>query len=319
MPTDFICEITHCESTQNVLYLSEDWLMAAKKNPLGRNLSSMLSKATLRHAVEKVQAESSGRNSLRELPLDVISPGPYQPRSIFDADRLEELAESIRHQGIIQPVIVRLCGDKQYELIAGERRWRAAQMAGIEKIPAIVRDVPDEIAIAMSLVENIQRENLNPIEEATALRQLVDEFQLTHQEAGDAVGRSRSAVSNLLRLLELSEDVRELVHARHLEMGHARTLLTLVPALQAKAAREVVSKELSVRETEKLVRRLKNPPQHKQQSVDPDIQRLQDKLSEKLCARVKLQHNARGKGKMVIAYNSADELEGILEQMGLAR
>ena len=291
--------------------------MAQKKNPLGRNLSSMLSKATLQHAVEKTQAESSGRDSLKELPLDVISPGPYQPRSIFDADRLEELAESIRHQGVIQPVVVRESGDNQYELIAGERRWRAAQMAEIETIPAIVRDVPDEIAIAMALVENIQRENLNPIEEATALRRLVDEFQMTHQEAGDAVGRSRSAVSNLLRLLDLSAEVRELVDARHLEMGHARALLTLEPALQAQAAREVVRKELSVRETEQLVRRLKDPPVRKQVRLDPDVQHLQDRLSEKLCAKVKLQYNARGKGKMVIAYNSADELEGILEQMGL--
>jgi len=172
----------------------------------------------------------------------------------------------------------------------------------------------------MALVENIQRENLNPIEEATALRRLVDEFQMTHQEAGDSVGRSRSAVSNLLRLLELSEEVRELVDARHLEMGHARALLTLDPAMQAKAAREVVSKQLSVRETEQLVRRMKNPPIRKTQTVDPDTQRLQDNLSEKLCARVKVSHNARGKGgkgKMVISFNSADELEGILEQMGL--
>jgi ParB family chromosome partitioning protein len=297
--------------------ISEHQLMAQKKNPLGRNLSSMLSKATLQHAVEKTQAESSGRDSLRELPLDVISPGPYQPRSIFDADRLEELAESIRHQGVIQPVVVRASGDKQYELIAGERRWRAAQLAGIKTIPAIVRDVPDEIAIAMALVENIQRENLNPIEEATALRRLVEEFQMTHQEAGDAVGRSRSAVSNLLRLLEFSAEVRELVDARHLEMGHARALLTLEPALQAQAAREVVRKELSVRQTEELVRRLKNPPVRKSVRLDPDVQHLQDRLSEKLCAKVKLQYNARGKGKMVITYNSADELEGILEQMGL--
>lgn len=291
--------------------------MAQKKNPLGRNLSAMLSKTTLRHAVENTQAESSGRDRLRELPLDLISPGPFQPRSIFDADRLEELAESIRHQGIIQPVVVRSTGDRQYELIAGERRWRAAQLAGLEKIPAIVRDVPDEIVIAMALVENIQREDLNPIEEATALRRLVDEFQMTHQQAGEAVGRSRSAVSNLLRLLELSAEVRELVDARHLEMGHARALLTLEPALQAQAAREVVNKELSVRQTEQLVRRMKNPPQRKQQLLDPDVQRLQDKLSEKLCARVKLQPYAGGKGKMIIAYNSADELEGILEQMGL--
>ncbi|MCP4048451.1 MAG: ParB/RepB/Spo0J family partition protein, partial [Gammaproteobacteria bacterium] len=233
--------------------------MAAKKNPLGRNLSSMLSKSTLQHAAESA-SEASDRDSLKSLPLDLISPGPYQPRSIFDADRLQELADSIRHQGVIQPVVVRAKGENNYELIAGERRWRAAQIAGIENIPAIVRKVPDEIAIAMALVENIQREDLNPIEEATALRRLVDEFQMTHQEAGDSVGRSRSAVSNLLRLLELSEDVRELVDARHLEMGHARALLTLEPSLQAKAAREVVARGLSVRETEQLVRRLKNPP-----------------------------------------------------------
>jgi len=291
--------------------------MAAKKNPLGRNLSSMLSKSALQHAVDNAESGSSSRDALKELPLDLITPGPYQPRSIFDKDRLEELAESIRHQGVIQPVVVRAMGDKEYQLIAGERRWRAAQMAGIESIPAIIRDVPDDIAIAMALVENIQRENLNPIEEATALKRLVMEFQMTHQEAGDAVGRSRSAVSNLLRLLELSEEVRELVDARHLEMGHARALLTLDASMQARAAREVVAKRLSVRETEHLVRRMKNPPQRNILAIDPDIRRLQDHLSEKLCAKVKLQHNAKGKGKMVIAYNSADELEGILEQMGL--
>ncbi len=290
--------------------------MAAKKNPLGRNLSSMLSKSTLQHAAESV-SEVSDRDLLKSLPLDLIRPGPYQPRSVFDADRLQELADSIRHQGVIQPVVVRVKGENNYELIAGERRWRAAQIAGIENIPAIVRKVPDEIAIAMALVENIQREDLNPIEEATALRRLVDEFQMTHQEAGDSVGRSRSAVSNLLRLLELSEDVRELVDARHLEMGHARALLTLEPSLQAKAAREVVARGLSVREAEQLVRRLKNPPVPKITKLDPDVQRLQNALAEKLCAKVKLSHNAKGKGKMVIAFNSADELDGILEQLGL--
>ena len=276
----------------------------------------MLSKSTLQHAAESA-SEASDRDSLKSLPLDLISPGPYQPRSIFDADRLQELADSIRHQGVIQPIVVRAKGENNYELIAGERRWRAAQMAGIENIPAIVRKVPDEIAIAMALVENIQREDLNPIEEATALRRLVDEFQMTHQEAGDSVGRSRSAVSNLLRLLELSEEVRELVDARHLEMGHARALLTLEPSLQAKAAREVVAKDLSVRETEELVRRLKNPSVPKTTTLDPDVQRLQNALAEKLCAKVKLSHNAKGKGKMVIAFNSADELDGILEQLGL--
>lgn len=289
--------------------------MAAKKNPLGRNLSSMLSQSALQHATEN--ASSAAGDTLKNLPVDLINPGPYQPRSVFDTDRLQELAESIRHQGVIQPVVVRAQADKQYELIAGERRWRAAQIAGVEEIPAIIRKVPDEIAIAMALVENIQREDLNPIEEATALRRLVDEFQMTHLEAGQAVGRSRSAVSNLLRLLELSEEVRELVDAKHLEMGHARALLTLEPSLQAKAAREVVVKRLSVRETEQLVRRYKHPKPTKTNRMDPDLQNLQDRLAEKLCARVKLSHNARGKGKMVIAYNSADELEGILEQMGI--
>lgn len=290
--------------------------MSAKKNPLGRNLSSMLSKSTLQHAKESAAADSD-QDALKSLPLDLINPGPYQPRSIFDKDRLEELAESIRHQGVIQPIVVRSKGEDSYELVAGERRWRAAQLAGIENIPAIVRKVPDEIAIAMALVENIQREDLNPIEEATALRRLVDEFQMTHQEAGEAVGRSRSAVSNLLRLLELSEEVRELVDARHLEMGHARALLTLEPSMQAQAAREVVAKDLSVRETEQLVRRLKNPPAPKVTTLDPDVQRLQNALAEKLCAKVRLTHNSKGKGKMVIAFNSADELDGILEQLGL--
>jgi len=276
----------------------------------------MLSQSTLQHAVENAAGETSGRDSLRSLPLDLISPGPFQPRSIFDAERLGELAESIRHQGVIQPIVVRVRGSKEYELIAGERRWRAAQLAGIEKIPAIVRDVPDEIAIAMALVENIQRENLNPIEEATALKRLVDEFQMTHQEAGDAVGRSRSAVSNLLRLLELSHEVRELVDARHLEMGHARALLTLEPALQAKAAREVVKRDLSVRETEQLVRRMKTPPK-KDKALDPNVRHLQERLADKLCATVRLSHNAKGKGQLVIKYNSADELQGILAHMGL--
>jgi len=291
--------------------------MTTKKNPLGRNLSSMLSKSALQHATEKVGSELSGSDVLKSLPLDLISPGPYQPRSIFDADRLQELAESIHHQGVIQPIVVRVRANDDYELIAGERRWRAAQIAGIKNIPAIIREVADEIAIAMALVENIQREDLNPIEEATALRRLVDEFQMTHQEAGEAVGRSRSAVSNLLRLLELSLEVRELVDAKHLEMGHARALLTLDSSMQAQAAREVVSKGLSVRETEQLVRRLKNPPVRKAPVLDPDVQQLQDKLAEKLCARVKLTHNAKGKGKLVIAYNSADELDGILEHLGL--
>ncbi len=291
--------------------------MAAKKNPLGRNLSSMLSQSTLKHALEKASAETAGAEALRSLPLEAIVPGPYQPRSIFDEERLRELADSISEQGVIQPVIVRPLGSGEYQLIAGERRWRAAQIAAIEQIPAIVREVSNEVAVAMALVENIQREDLNPIEEARALRRLVDEFEMTHQQAGDAVGRSRTAVSNLLRLLELSAEVRELVDARHLEMGHARAVLSLEPELQARAAREVVRKGLSVRATEQLVRRLKNPPLHRRPLPDPDILRLQDSLSEKLCAKVKFQHSAKGKGKMIISYNSADELDGILAQLGL--
>lgn len=288
--------------------------MSAKKSPLGRNLSSMLSQSTLQHAQEEVATASDA--SLRELPVDRIQPGKYQPRSVFDADRLDELAESIRQQGVIQPVVVRVVGDGAFELIAGERRWRAAQLAGIDTLPAIVREVADEVAIAMALVENIQREDLNPLEEAAALRRLVDEFQLTHQEAADAVGRSRSAVSNLLRLLALSEEVRELVDDRHLEMGHARALLALPDHLQPQAAREVVRKQLSVRETEALVKRLQKPPVPRSRAVDPDILRLQDQLTEKLCAKVRIQHSnsgkAKGKGKLIIAYNSADELEGLI-------
>lgn len=286
--------------------------MTAKKGPLGRNLSSMLSKSTLKQAVEQPARQASdAKDRLRNLPLDRITPGAYQPRSVFDPERLEELAESIRQQGVIQPVVVRAQGD-QFELIAGERRWRAAQMAGIETIPAIVREVADEVAIAMALVENIQRENLSPLEEASALRRLVDEFELTHQQAADAVGRSRPAVSNLLRLLELSSEVRELVDDRHLEMGHARALLALPEDLQAQAAREVVRRQLSVRETEILVKRLQKPAKPRSAAVDPDILRLQDDLTERLCARVRIQHGNGGKGKLVISYNSSDELDGII-------
>lgn len=286
--------------------------MAAKKNPLGRNLSSMLSKSTLQQAVDEPGRRATGpQDRLRDLPLDRITPGLYQPRSVFDPERLEELAESIRRQGVIQPIVVRPQGDG-YEIIAGERRWRAAQMAAIDSIPAIVREVADEVAVAMALVENIQRENLNPLEEATALRRLVDEFELTHQQAAEAVGRSRSAVSNLLRLLELSAEVRELVDDRHLEMGHARALLALPENQQAAAAREVVRRQLSVRETEALVKRMQRPAKPRAPSVDNDILRLQDELTERLCARVRIQHGAGGKGKLVISYNSADELEGII-------
>jgi ParB family chromosome partitioning protein len=287
--------------------------MTTRKKPvLGRNLSSMLSQTTLKHVTER-----ESRDELRQLPLDVIRPGRYQPRSVFDEEKLEELASSIRAQGVVQPIVVRPTGDNEYELIAGERRWRAAQLAEIDEIPAVVRDVPDEVTVAISLIENIQREDLNPLEEATALRRLIDEFQMTHQEAADAVGRSRAAVSNLLRLLDLMQEVKDLVDGRDLEMGHARALLSLGEDLQLQAAREVVRKRLSVRETEALVRRLQNPKKKTGRRQDPDILRLQNSIGETLGARVKIQHLASGKGKLVISYNNSDEFEGILERLDL--
>lgn len=283
-----------------------------KKTVLGRNLSSMLSQTTLQ------QVEKETGDELRNLPLDMIQPGRYQPRSVFDEDKLAELADSIRAQGVVQPVVVRPVEKDKYELIAGERRWRAAQLAGIDTIPAVIRDVPDEASIAMALIENIQREDLNPLEEATALRRLIDDFQMTHQEAADAVGRSRAAVSNLLRLLELMQEVKDMIDMRLIEMGHARALLSLDEKLQVQAAREVVRKSLSVRDTENLVRRLMASIRKKgNRRADPDILSLQNRLGETLGARVKIQHLASGKGKLVIAYNNAEEFEGILERLDL--
>ena len=273
----------------------------------------MLSQTTLK------QVQSKFRDELHHLPLDVIQPGRYQPRSVFDEEKLAELADSIRAQGVVQPVVVRPVGDGEYELIAGERRWRAAQIAGIDDIPAVVRDVPDEVSVAMALIENIQREDLNPLEEATALRRLIDDFQMTHQEAADAVGRSRAAVSNLLRLLELMQEVKDMIDMRLIEMGHARALLSLDDDLQVQAAREVVRKRLSVRDTENLARRLQQSKKKKgSRRMDPDILSLQNRLGETLGARVRIQHQASGKGKLVISYNNSDEFEGILDRLDLS-
>ncbi len=284
-----------------------------KKPVLGRNLSAMLSQKTL----NQVQHESP--DTLQNLPLDVIRPGRYQPRSVFDEEKLGELADSIRSQGVVQPIVVRPVGEGQYELIAGERRWRAAQIAEINDIPAVIRDVPDEASIAMALIENIQREDLNPLEEATALRRLIDDFEMTHQEAADAVGRSRAAVSNLLRLLELMQEVKDMIDMRQIEMGHARAILSLDDDLQVQAAREVVRKRLSVRETENLVRRLQQSKKKKgTRRLDPDILSLQTRLGETLGTRVKIQHLASGKGKLVISYNNPDEFEGILDRLDLS-
>jgi len=283
-----------------------------KKPVLGRNLSAMLSQSTLAKVGETVPADQ-----LRQLPLDVIRRGRYQPRSIFDAEKLQELAASIRAQGVIQPVVVRQIAQNEFELIAGERRWRAAQLAGIATIPAVIRDVADEATVAMALIENIQREDLNPLEEAGALRRLIDEFGMTHRDAADAVGRSRASVSNLLRLLELMQEVKDMVDSRLIEMGHARALLSLDQGLQLKAAREVVNRKLSVRETEALVRQLQKPAKKASPKPDPDIVRLQNRLGDALGTKVDIQHEKSGKGKLVIRYNNADELEGILGHFGL--
>jgi ParB family chromosome partitioning protein len=246
--------------------------------------------------------------------VEQLRRGRYQPRTDMDPDALEELAASIRAQGVVQPIVVRpLDEPERYEIIAGERRWRAAQIAGLERVPVVVRDVPDQAAIAISLIENVQRENLNPVEEAQALKRLLDEFGLTHQQVADAVGRSRVTVTNLLRLLELQEEVRRLLEQRAIEMGHARALLALPAEQQGRAAREVAAKGLSVRDTERLVRRLLEPPRPAPApTADPDVRRLQDNLAERLGAAVRIQHGRGGKGKLVIPYNSLDELDGII-------
>jgi ParB family chromosome partitioning protein len=293
--------------------------MAAKKRGLGRGLDELLGISTTEMSSTPTSGEPQTGGDLRALPVDVIQKGRYQPRHEIAQEALQELADSIRAQGVVQPVVVRpLPEDKtKYELIAGERRWRAAQLAGLHEIPAVVRNVPDQAAMAMGLIENIQREELNPMEEAAALQRLIEEFGLTHQQTAEAVGRSRAAVSNLLRLLTLEPKLKLMLEARQLEMGHARALLALLGSIQIQAAEQVVARGLSVRETERLVRRLQQPatPKKTSQEVDPDIRRFQDDLSEKLAAKVQIQHSPKGKGKMTIFYNSLDELDGILEHI----
>ncbi|MCU7842213.1 MAG: ParB/RepB/Spo0J family partition protein [Candidatus Thiodiazotropha sp. (ex Monitilora ramsayi)] len=291
--------------------------MAAKKRGLGRGLDALLGGA---QSEPETNTGSGGESSLTRLPVDLIQRGRYQPRREFDPDAMHELAESITAQGVIQPVVVRPVENGRYELIAGERRWRATQQAGLDEIPVVIKEVTEEGAMAMGLIENIQREDLNPLEEANALSRLLHEFGLTHQEVAKAVGKSRTTVTNLLRLLELNEDVKGLVESRRLEMGHARSLLGLKGELQSKAAEQVVRQGLSVRETERLVRRLQGEadspkPARQPAQTDPDIRRLVNDLSERLGAKVDLQQGAKGKGKLVIGYNSLDELEGIIDHI----
>jgi len=295
--------------------------MSGKKPSLGRGLAELSPLLARRAGLPAAEAPTLAGDRLANLPLDLLQRGKYQPRVDMRPETLSELADSIKSKGVVQPILVRPLPGRQpgesqrYEIIAGERRWRAAQMAGIAEIPAVIRDVPDEAAVAMSLIENIQREDLNPLEEARALGRLIEEFGLTHQAAAEAVGRSRAAVSNLLRLLELADEVKLLLEQRSIEMGHARALLSLtMRRQQIEVAGLVAKKSLSVRDTEALVRRLlaPQPTDPAEAPKDPDIRRLELELADKLGAKVLFQHTSSGKGKLVVAYNSLDELEGIL-------
>lgn len=300
--------------------------MAAKKRGLGRGLNELLASAKAppvsidagNKTEDAAAANQLAGTQLKKIPVDLMQRGKYQPRVDMHPETLQELADSIKAQGVVQPIVVRPIDDKRYEIIAGERRWRATQMAGLQEIPCVIRDVPDQAAMAMALIENIQRENLNPIEESRALQRLIQEFELTHQQTAEAVGRSRASVSNLLRLLDLEEDVRTMVEHGDLEMGHARALLSLQGVQQVEVAREVVANGLSVRETEKLVKKTKEPAAAKSglKVVDPNVAKLEQQLSEKLAAKVSIQHSNKGKGKLVIQYNSLDELDGILDHIG---
>ena len=282
-----------------------------KKRGLGKKLNDL----GLNELLSTMNAPSLGsKDELKRIPIEYLQPGKYQPRKDFDREQLAELADSIRSQGIIQPLIVRTNGERKYEIIAGERRWRAAQLAGLSEVPAVVREITDDSAIAMALIENIQRENLNSIEEAEALQRLIDEFSMTHEEISECVGKSRSTISNLLRLLSLNGDVKMMVERGDLEMGHARAMLTLDGDMQTAVARAVVDKGMSVRDTEGYIRRMHEPKKNVQTNYeDPDIIRLQNTLSDKLGAPVSIAHARGGKGKLVIKYNSLDELEGIIE------
>ncbi|WP_339671144.1 ParB/RepB/Spo0J family partition protein [Dasania marina] len=297
-----------------------------KKRGLGRGLNSLINKSKpqptdVEEGVVQASAElPSSDGMLRDIPVDIIVRGKYQPRRDMHPEALDELAASIKTQGVMQPIVVRPVGDGRFEIIAGERRWRASQLAGLDKIPALIREVPDEAAIAMALIENIQRENLNAMEEAMALYRLQQEFELSQQEVADAVSKSRSTVANLLRLMNLREDVQRLLEHGDIELGHAKLLLALPQDQQSAAASTIISKGLSVRQTEVLIKNLQNEdakPSSKsiQGPVDADITKLETQLSEKIGVPVTLQHGAKGKGKLILKYNSLDELDGILNHI----
>jgi ParB family transcriptional regulator, chromosome partitioning protein len=298
--------------------------MATRKSGLGRGLEALLGGrggAEPSILQQATPAEMAG-DGLRHIAVGKLGPGKYQPRTAIDVDRLTELAESIKAQGVIQPIVAREVGKDRFEIIAGERRWRAAMQAGLDDVPVVLREVDDRAVIAMALIENIQREDLNPLEEAVALSRLIDEFSLTHQQAAEAVGRSRAAVSNMLRLLELPEPIRLLLEARQLEMGHARALLTLAPQAANALAREAAEQGLSVREVERRAQQLaqgkipaRKPAKAKGKAIDADIVALERELSERLGAKVAVQHGRGGRGKLVVEYHGLDALEGILEKL----
>ena len=302
--------------------------MVKKKRGLGRGLNALLGSAAEVNQLtdpkpipttppEDETPELTG-DGLRHIAVELIQRGTYQPRVHFEPEALQELAESIKAQGVIQPIVVRPISAGKFELIAGERRWRASQLAGLHEIPAVVKELNDQSAAAISLIENIQRENLNPLEESRALQRLIDEFDMTHQQVAEAVSRSRASVTNLLRLKDLNEDVKLLVDERKIDMGHARALLALSGAEQSVLANKAADQGWSVRETEKQVKRQLNPSpkvSESSASIDPDIKRLQEQVSERLGAPVNVQHKSNGKGKLVINYSSLDELDGILAKI----
>jgi len=292
--------------------------MAAKKRGLGRGLDALLTSSGKAAEAGTRQDRQVEGALMQEIPVDLIQRGKYQPRRDMDEEALQELANSIKVQGVMQPIVVRPISDQRFEIIAGERRWRATQLAGLDSIPAVVRDVPDEAAVAMALIENIQREDLNPIEEAIALQRLQQEFELTQQQVADAVGKSRTTVTNLLRLMSLRDDVRRMLEHGDLEMGHGKALLGLPEQEQSAAAKTVVGKGLSVRQTEALVRSLlasKNHPAKEKPALDPNVRQLQDELSQRLGTSVQIKQGARGKGKLVLNYSSLEQLDGILSHI----
>lgn len=285
-----------------------------KKSRLGRNLDMLLSGQPFEDLVQTVKPH---KEELRHLPIEWLQAGRYQPRREFAQEALEDLANSIRTQGIINPIVVRLIGENRYEIIAGERRWRAAQLANFNEVPVLIKVISDETALAISLIENIQRQDLNPLEEAEGIQRLINEFKLTHQEIATTLGRSRTTITNLLRLLSLAPQVKLFLQQDQLEMGHARALLSLSNSQQIQAAKKIIKNKLSVRETERLVQHgfFTNPKIDIPLKIDADVQQLERKLSETLGAKVYFKQTAKSKGQLIIHYNSLEELDGILSHM----